>query len=294
MCFIINDPKKREIFAADFRDRIVHHLFFNLTHERFERTFIADTYSCIEGRGSHYGINRLEHHIRSVSLNYTRPCYVLKLDIRGYFMGIHRPTLYDIAIKTLGEDNDFLSYLTKEIAMLDPTKNCKMISKQEEYIGLPDSKTLFKSKKDCGLPIGNLTSQLFSNVYLNVFDQYMKRELKCRHYGRYVDDAYVVGDNKEWLKEVREKAKTFLLDILKLELHEGKSHIVDAYKGVEFLGAFIKPHRRYISNQSLKRIRKRTSGEKLHRIQSSASRQGILSHYKSYNIRKQLTIEGIL
>ena len=92
-CFIINDPKKREVFAAQFRDRIVHHLYYNYTHELFERTFIHDSYSCIRKRGTHFGIHRLDQHIRQESRNYTRPCYVLKMDVKGYFMNIDRRIL---------------------------------------------------------------------------------------------------------------------------------------------------------------------------------------------------------
>ena len=100
-CFIITDPKKREVFAAAFRDRIVHHLYYNYVHQMFERTFINDSYSCIKGRGTHYGINRLEHHIRCESQNYTETCYVLKMDIRGYFMHIDRERLLNISLESL-------------------------------------------------------------------------------------------------------------------------------------------------------------------------------------------------
>lgn len=102
-CFIIDYPKKREIFAAEFVDRIVHHLYFNYTHELYERTFIYDSYSCIKNKGTHFGIDRLKHHIRSESLNYTRTCYVLKLDIRGYFININREKLYNIVINQLNK-----------------------------------------------------------------------------------------------------------------------------------------------------------------------------------------------
>ena len=115
-CFVVQRPKKREVFAAQFRDRVVHHLYFNYTHRIFERTFIADTYSCIEGRGTHYGIDRLKKHIRQESMNWQRDCYVMKLDIRGYFMHIDRQRLLEIATGTLrkmsgrveGMDMDFL------------------------------------------------------------------------------------------------------------------------------------------------------------------------------------------
>lgn len=89
--FIICEPKQREVFAASFRDRVVHHLYYNYVHRLFERTFIADSYSCIKGRGTHYGVDRLEHHIRSESRNYSRPCYVLKMDIESYFRYGHAP-----------------------------------------------------------------------------------------------------------------------------------------------------------------------------------------------------------
>ena len=296
-CFIITEPKKREIFAAAFRDRIVHHLYFELTHEMFEKTFIYDTYSCIKDRGTHFGIARLDHHIRSCSENYTKKCYVLKLDIKGYFMSIDRILLLGIAKESLkkhGCNDNFILWLTDEIIQLDPTQRCNVLATKKEYEDLPDSKTLFKSKRNCGLPIGNLTSQLFSNVYLNVFDQWMKREMRCNHYWRYVDDAYVVSCDKEWLKSLKEKAGAFLRDRLHLELHQGKSHIVDATKGVEFLGAFVKPHRIYISNPSLRRMKKSTFDGNVHKILASTSRYGVLGHYKSYNIRKKLFYEDRL
>ena len=217
-CFIITDPKRREVFAAHFQDRIVHHLYFNYTHEMFERTFIEDSYSCIKGRGTHYGINRLRWHILKESRNYTRPCYVLKMDIRGYFMSINRQKLLSLCVESLEKmakhqvgkyrqtlweetvDMDFVRYLTKVIVLLNPTEQCQMIGSPSDWDELPHDKSLFHSPKGCGLPIGNLTSQLFSNVYLNRFDQFMKRELKCKHYGRYVDDFYVVSCDREWLE----------------------------------------------------------------------------------------------
>lgn len=142
-CFIVTDPKRREVFAAHFRDRIVHHLYFNYTHELFERTFIQDSYSCIKGRGTHFGINRLRQHILQESRNYTRNCYVLKMDIRGYFMSINRNILLEICLKSLERmskhlvsqyrkevwndrmDMDFVRYLTEKIVMLEPTDGCR-------------------------------------------------------------------------------------------------------------------------------------------------------------------------
>ena len=226
-CFIITDPKKREVFAADFRDRIVHHLYYNYTHTLFERTFIADSYSCIKGRGTHYGIERLQQHIRQESQGYTVPCFAMKMDIRGYFMHIDRERLLRICFASLDKmarhkvsrhrnvvwqeiiDMNFVKYLTEVIVLLDPTEKCRMIGDGVDWERLPHDKSLFQSPKNCGLPIGNLTSQLFSNVYLNVLDQYMKRELHCRHYGRYVDDFFVVSTDKVWLYSLVPKVRDF-------------------------------------------------------------------------------------
>lgn len=175
-CFIIEHPKKREVFAAQFRDRVVHHLYYNYTHELFERTFIQDTYSCIKNRGTHYGIKRLTSHIRKESNNYTVPCYIMKLDIRGYFMHINRSILLQIAErsiqkmlshrinkrcpKTWGDilDVDFVLWLTKEMIMLDPRINCEIIGSTKNWEGLDESKSLFNTDSSCGIPIGNLTS----------------------------------------------------------------------------------------------------------------------------------------
>ena len=318
-CFIIRDPKHREVFAADFRDRIVHHLYYNYVHEMLERTFIQDSYSCIRGRGTHYGIHRLENHIRKESQNYKEPCYVMKLDIRGYFMHIDRQKLLEItcrSIRRMAEhriakgtnerwkdriDVDFVLYLTRITVLLNPLDGCRIIGSRSDWDGLPKDKSLFCSEKGKGLPIGNLTSQLFSNVYMNEFDQYMKRSLRCRHYGRYVDDAYVVSADKDWLKTLVPKVRDFLKSELKLTLHEGKLRFTDVRYGVEFLGAYLKPHRNYISNITLRRMRRKIrklgadglefgdigiAKQKL--FSSLNSFLGVLGHYRTYNIKCQL------
>lgn len=299
-CFVVQRPKKREVFAAQFRDRVVHHLYFNYTHKLFERTFIADTYSCIEGRGTHYGIDRLKKHIRQESMNWQRDCYVMKLDIRGYFMHIDRQRLLEIATDTLrkmagrvdGMDVDFLLWLTEQIVMLDPKTSCKIIGTAREWEGLDKNKSLFYTPDGCGLPIGNLTSQLFSNVYLNELDQYCKRTLGCKHYGRYVDDAYIVSRDRDWLLSLVHHIRDFLKDRLHLELHMGKTQVIDVRRGVEFLGAYILPYRTYISNESLRRMMEQMEGmgnvSKESMYHSVNSWLGVLSHYDSFNIRCEL------
>jgi retron-type reverse transcriptase len=308
-CFIVERPKKREVFAAQFRDRVVHHLYYNYTHVLYERTFIEDCYSCIPGRGTHYGIERLKKHIRQESHGFQRPCWVLKLDKRGYFMHIDRKLLVNIACGCLHKmasrksagigrtwadciDIDFLVWLTSEIALLDPKVNCRMAGSKSDWNGLDTAKSLFYTMDGCGLPIGNLTSQLFSNVYLNLFDQFMKRDMGCRHFGRYVDDSFVVGSDKEWLLSLVDSAERFLQERLHLELNRKKLHLLNVRHGVEFLGAFIKPETTYISNAAIGRMvikvneMDMTDHEAVFR--SINSFLGVLSHYDSFNIRCRL------
>ena len=308
--FIISRPKKREVFAAQFPDRVVHHLYYNYTHELFERTFIQDSYSCITGRGTHYGIQRLADHIRKESQNYQRPCWVMRMDKRGYFMHIDRHILLDITLRSLQKmgthriakghpqtwadkiDIDFLSWLSEEIIMLNPKDNCRRVGSDDDWNGLDPNKSLFHTDNSCGLPIGNLTSQLLSNVYLNDFDQFMKRDLGCRHYGRYVDDSYVVSSDYDWLLSIVPKVREFLADHLHLELHMGKLHIMECGYGAEFLGGFIKPYRIYISHAALQRmtttLRALDMKDREHVWRSVNSYLGVLSHYASYNLRTQL------
>lgn len=310
-CFIIEYPKKREVFAAQFRDRVVHHLYFNYTHELYESTFIQDSYSCIKKRGTLYGINRLNKHIRSESLNYTIPCWALNIDIRGYFMHINRKKLLTVAQAAILKmanhkvlrsnekvywhniiDIDFVLWLTEEIVLLDPKDNCIKASRECDWEGLDKNKSLFNTEDGYGLPIGNLTSQLFSNVYLNVFDQFAKRKLKCKHYARYVDDARIISCDKQWLFSIVPTIRTFLKDILDLELHMGKLQIVNTTQGAEFLGGYIKHYRTYVSNNALKRANKKLSelnyNNKDSVWRSTCSYLGMMIHYSSYNIRKAL------
>lgn len=255
MCFIVERPVKREIFAASFRDRIVHHLLFRWLSPVFEPLFIHDAYSCRTGKGTLFGINRLEHHIRSVSRNYTEPCWILRLDIEGYFMHIDRARLYDIIssvlrAKGLHRESRFktMDFLLRQVVFNDPTRNCYVKGSRSDWSGLPDSKSLFHAREGCGLPIGNLTSQLFSNIYLNEFDQFVKRELKCRHYGRYVDDFYVVSPDRRWLLGLIPGMSDFLSRNLLLRIHPRKIFLQRQESGIPFLGVVLKSGRRYMQH----------------------------------------------
>lgn len=325
-CFVVKYPKQREVFAAMFRDRVVHHLYFRYTHQLFERTFIADSYSCIKGRGTLYGVNRLRQHIRQASLNWQERAYAMSLDIRGYFMHIDRDKLLRIATDSIRKmathkvgltdevpipsgvlltptttwaeirDMDFLLWLTEQIAMLDPMENCIIVGDESDWDGIDHAKCMRFVEKGLALPIGNLTSQLYSNVYMNVFDQFVKRDILCRHYGRYVDDSTMIDPDREWLLAQVPKVREFLADELGLELHMGKLHIQEIHGGVEFLGTFVKPYRDYVSNKTLERIKGRLQQTDLRNGEAAnrtiCSYLGILSHTASYNLRREIFDTG--
>ena len=234
----------------------------------------------------------------------------MHLDIRGYFMHIVRERLLEIALSSLRKmathsfggnmwrdilEMNFVEWLTVVIVTLDPKENCIICGSLEDWNGLDPNKSLLNLKDGVGLPIGNLTSQLFSNIYLNVFDQFMKRELKCRYYGRYVDDAVVVSCDREWLLSLVPKVSAFLSRELGLELHKGKLELSEVHRGVEFLGAYILSWRTYISNHSLRRMEKKIDSFDYSRplavVRSVNSYIGIFRHTDSYKIRRKLLVK---
>ena len=296
ICFIIRDPVQREVFAASFRDRIIHHYLFNKLEPVFDPTFIYDSYSCRKGKGTLFGIERLEHHIRSCSGNCHRECWVLKLDIKGYFMAIDRGILYGLIMHRLnrlvserrlpdGFDIDTVLFLLHKVVFLDPTKGCRIKGSLSDRKGLPDSKSLFKAPPGCGLPIGNLTSQLFSNIYLNELDQFCKRELGFRHYGRYVDDFYLVDDSMERLERAVPLIEDFLRTHLHLSLNASKTRIISCSCGVPFLGAVVCPNGRFLRSRTRRHLDRRwtetlrTESDPYVLLSVRNSREGFLKHF---------------
>lgn len=311
VCFIVNEPVKREIFAADFKDRVVHHLIHQQIAPMFENIFIEDSYACRKGRGTLFGISRLEHHIKSCSQNYKKECYVLKLDIQGYFMSINRQLLFNkihLVINKKWElfcannkyngtylPKETLLYLLEKMIFCNPITNCLVKGNQTDWKDLPQSKSLFHSDEGCGLPIGNLTSQLFSNIYLNDLDQYIKRDLKIKHYGRYVDDFYIIHEDKEYLIGLIKTIRKYLSAELKLILHPKKIYLQNVVKGVSFLGMVVKPYRRYAGRRIVKNLNRYlylhsniSSTEALGLSTSLNSYLGLLKHSKSYNLRRKI------
>lgn len=317
ICFIVTNPVLREVIAAEFRDRLVHHYIFDYLNPWLERELIEDCYSCRDGKGTGYGVERLAHHIRSCSQNYTRECWVLQLDISGYFMAIDRRRLYLMAIQLMNrighrrnKEGQLLGSLPKHrlieqllatVILYDPMVNCNLHDPRNLRAQLPQSKSLSFSDPDCGLPIGNLTSQMFSNLYLNGFCQWVKRGVKVKHFGDYVDDSYYVSCNPDWLLGLIPQIDGYLRRELGLHLNMAKSKLTEVHQGVTFLGVHIKPYRRYVKRRTLQRIRHQVeemthiSSQRLehedvrHRLISSAnSMLGILNHTASYRLRKGL------
>jgi|TARA_B100001964_G_C14225134_1_gene597251 retron-type reverse transcriptase len=313
ICFIVNHPVKREIFAANFRDRVVHHFIYNYISPIFEGTFINDSYSCRVGKGIHYGINRLDKFIRSCSQNYSEDTYILKLDIQGYFMAINRDKLFQKVTSTLRVKTNHTSIyfpliinLIKKTIYTDPIKNCIMKSPKSAWDGLPQDKSLFTAKPNCGLPIGNLTSQIFANIYLNELDHFIKRELKIKYYGRYVDDFIMVHKDKVYLRSIVRTLRKYLINELNLKLHEKKIYFQHYSKGVKYLGAVIKPHRVYVADRTKGKffdaIKKQNEIVKYHKpdaeqianfISSMNSYLGIMKHFKTYKMRKRMLFKHL-
>jgi retron-type reverse transcriptase len=278
ICFVIEDSVKREVFASEFRDRVVHHLYWNYVADLFERLFIYDSYSCRKGKGTLKGIERLEHHIRSATNNFTCSAYILQLDIQGYFMHIRRSVLYEVVVETLRKydyTDPLLLYLTDVIINKDPLQNCRYCGKLSDWDGLPDSKCLSKQPVGVGLPIGDLTSQLFSNIFLNKLDRFVTYDLGFKHYGRYVDDLWLIDESKEKLQDAIVKISSFLSDI-GMTLHPKKIRLHPCTDKISFLGAVCAPRCRHASRRTTKKF-----SIKLHKMEqmllSSENSDGVLN-----------------
>jgi len=311
IAFIVNQPVKREIFAADFRDRVVHHLLINKLNPLFERTLIYDSYACRKGRGTYFGIKRIDRFIRQCSQNYTEDCYVLRLDIQGFFMAIDKRILW-VKLRELitnqyqQPDKYRILSLCHKILSNNPTKNCFIKGGRHNWRDLPPDKSLFYSAPACGLPIGNLTSQIFANVYLNALDHFVKHDLGMRYYGRYVDDFVLVHPSHEHLKALIRKISDFLQSTLKLTLHPRKVYLQHYRKGVHFLGMIIKPNciksgKRIKGNfyDAISQHNQVTQSHKPSREEQAAflcsmnSYLGILKHYNTYHLRKRMLIKHL-
>lgn len=311
--FCIDKPVKREVFAADFRDRIVHHLVINRINDILEEEFIDDSYSCRKGKGTDYGIRKCYEYIREASDNSPNNCYIVKCDLKSFFMTIDKNLLYNKLINFINDkyeaddikQYEFLEWLIKLIIFNEPQKNCVMKQDWSHWNDLPRSKSLFFCDKDKGLPIGNLTSQIFANFYLSDFDHCVKDEIGIKYYGRYVDDFFFIVNDRKYISKALELMRS-KLNILGANLHPNKLYVQHMSKGVKFIGAVIKYDRIYVSNRTkgnfywkikshdnwLKNIYEEggipTIKDLEYFVGSINSYIGFMIHYKSFNIRKKI------
>ena len=254
IAFIVLYPVVREVFAAPFRDRVVHHFIYNMVAWWWDTRFIEDSYSCRPGKGTLCGVKRLDHHMRSVSNDYHDEAYIIKLDVTGYFMSLTHDLLYERALWGLerqfvngGELFRILRYLWYEIIYDDPTDNVKLVSPIEHWDLVPASKCIGCQKPGKGIVIGNLTSQLLSNIFMDQADRFIKYHLGYNHYGRYVDDFYIAVPAYQYMQAKRDVSvvESYLEENLQLRLHPNKRLYRRVDQGIPFLGTVVYPHKLY-------------------------------------------------
>jgi RNA-directed DNA polymerase len=258
--FNINDPKPRNIHKASVRDRLVHHAIYRILYPFFDKKFITDSYSCRNQKGTHKALRQFSAHASQVSLNNTRTCWVLKCDIKKFFANIDHKILLAVLAKYI-EDERLLNLLENVIES-------------------------FQSTTGKGLPLGNLTSQLLVNVYMNEFDQFVKHKLKVKYYVRYADDFVFLSEDRKKLEEILREVSEFLSQQLNLSLHPNKIHLTTFASGVDFLGWVHFPIHRVLRTAA-----KRRMFAKLKQKQSHASAQsyvGLLKHGNAYKLTQRV------
>ena len=264
--FYVQDPKRRHIHKANVQDRIIHRLLYNFMYEFFDKNFIFDSYSCRLRKGTHRAVLRLEKFTKVVSKNYTKPCWALKCDIKKFFANVDQEILFRLLEKRIKEE-DILRLLSQIIKSFHS-----------------------ESGKGKGIPLGNLTSQVFANIYLNELDQFIKHKLKIKYYLRYADDFLLLSQDKRYLERLVNPIKYFLKGTLNLKLHPKKIVFRKLDWGIDYLGYIVLPHYRLPRTKTKRRIylkMKDKSGSTSFR-QSLASYLGYLSHANSFKISQNL------
>lgn len=260
--FNIYDPKFRHIHKAKVLDRIIHHAIVSVIEPIFDKTFIYDSYSCRKNKGMHRAVKRLFVFVRRVSKNYEGRCCVLKLDIKKFFASVDHEVLLGCIRKKI-EDEDLL-WLIENI--------------------------LKSFSNGTGIPIGNLTSQIFANIYLNELDKFIKQELNVKYYIRYADDFVIVSNNKEDLKYLIPLIDQFLRTYLKLYLHQDKIILRKYNQGIDFLGYIVLPHYVLPRTKTIKRMFRKLEEKRPldHFNQTLESYLGYLSHAYAYKLRREI------
>lgn len=230
--FKVNDPKPRDIHKASVRDRVLHRAVYRILYPFFDNKFIYDSYSCRLNKGTHKALNRFKEFGKKVSFNHTKTIWILKGDIKKCFASIDQKVLFEILKKNI-QDLDVLILLRTII------------------------KSFSSSVPFQGLPLGNLTSQLLVNIYLNEFDQFVKHKMKVKYYIRYADDFVFFSQDKSELEKVVSIISKFLTEKLKVTLHPKKIFLKTLASGVDFLGWVHFPYHRVLRTTTKTRMFKR-------------------------------------
>jgi len=278
--FYIRDPKVRPIHKSSVRDRVVHHAVFKVLNEIFEPSFIFDSYSCRINKGTHRAVLRLKKFSDAIYAEYSK-CFVLKCDIKKFFHSIDHEILLKLVWQKIKNDE-----IMRVVKILIDSFRGNLIGERE------------RERESKGCPIGNLTSQLFANIYLNELDQFIKSTLKVRHYIRYTDDFVIAHHNPEYLLSIKEEIAQFLNVNLKMELHPSKVVLRKYHAGVDFLGYVLLPRaillRTKTKRRMFKKVRKRILDYKREVIseqqlmQTINSYLAVLSHANSFKLRREL------
>lgn len=269
--FKISDPKPRDISKASVRDRLLHHAVYRILYPFFDRTFISNSYSCRVNKGTHKAINRLRQMFYQVSKNNTRTCWILKLDIRKFFASIDHGVLKKILINNILDEN--IVWLLSNIIDSFSTNHGDDLSDR-----------VFCTQH--GLPLGNLTSQLFVNVCMNEFDQFVKHKLKAKYYVRYADDFVILDLNRKILTTILPCIIVFLKDRLRLSLHPDKIILKTFASGVDFLGWVNFPSHRVLRTATRRRMLRRIFEHPTR--ETIQSYLGLLKHGNAYNMLKYI------
>ena len=269
-CFLVEYPKLREVFAANFRDRIVHHWICMRLEPLFEERFETQgnvSFNCRKGYGTQKAVQSVSEGFERVSANYTKQAWVFRGDLVGFFMSICKSKLWYLLERFIvrryhGEYKDILLRLTKITVMHHPERNCVLNTDPAKWLGLAPNKSMFTCGEDRGEPIGNLTTQLFANFLLSFFDMFVAFVFRGRNYSyaRFVDDFVIACDDIAFLMSAIPRLEAFLSRSLLLRLHKDKRYIQPVSHGVKFVGSVIKPRRTYISSVTFARFCERIHG----------------------------------
>ncbi|MDD5176784.1 MAG: RNA-directed DNA polymerase [Sterolibacterium sp.] len=257
VCFVITRPKPREVWAADFRDRVVHHLLYRHIAPRYYASFIVDSCACIPGRGTLYAAKRLEAKVRSLTQNWSRQAYYLKCDLANFFVAIDKYILREQLAARITEP--WWLWLAETILFHDPRRNYEYRGDPARLGLVPEHKRLINHPAHLGLPIGNLSSQFFANVYLDALDQFVKHQIGARHYIRYVDDFVLLHESTRWLSDALARINAFLPERLHARLNPAKTILQSIARGIDFVGHIVKPWHRVTRRRTVREALLRTA-----------------------------------